>query len=308
MKKLIVLSVIVAGMVSMGAFSTLVHAQAPANDLKPTFISPTPGLYVNGWPAFTVSYPKEWVEQPPARPGVVFSAGVSRSDLRSNSFYIAATSFPYPLEDWAKLLMPYWVQLFTDVKILSDKPSLLKDGTPAREAEVACVDKDGRTSNVFLLLTMESATIVFIRLNSDKGPIGEDLKKIAYSLTFQPDREEPVQVPPDVRAFLDMYCVDIVRHDVKAIMEHLSDRFLQSGANKAWQEQYYRNDPASPVQRGVISFEATVTVFEPHGDKAYIDGFFVSKAKGDANAWKTPMAYRQIINEHGEWKWLGSQK
>jgi len=47
MKKLIVLAMIMAVMVSLTA---LVHAQAPANDLKPTFISPTPGLYVNGWP------------------------------------------------------------------------------------------------------------------------------------------------------------------------------------------------------------------------------------------------------------------
>jgi len=56
MKKLIVLAIIMAVMVLVAA---PVHAQAPANDLKPTFISPTPGLYVNGWPAFTVSYPKE---------------------------------------------------------------------------------------------------------------------------------------------------------------------------------------------------------------------------------------------------------
>ena len=35
-----------------------------------------------------------------------------------------------------------------------------------------------------------------------------------------------------------------------------------------------------------------MTVFEPHGDKAYIDGFFLSKAKGDANAVKSPMAYQ----------------
>ena len=80
MKRLIVLAIIMAVMVLVAA---LVHAQSPPNDLKPTFISPTPGLYVNGWPAFTVSYPKEWVELPPAVPGVVFSAEVSRSDLRS---------------------------------------------------------------------------------------------------------------------------------------------------------------------------------------------------------------------------------
>jgi hypothetical protein len=51
-----------------------------------------------------------------------------------------------------------------------------------------------------------------------------------------------------------------------------------------------------------------VTVFELRGDKAYIDGFFLSKVKGDANALKSPMRVYQIINEHGEWKWFGNQK
>ena len=45
MKKLIVLAMIMAVILLMAA---LAHAQSPPNDLKPTFISPTPGLYVNG--------------------------------------------------------------------------------------------------------------------------------------------------------------------------------------------------------------------------------------------------------------------
>jgi hypothetical protein len=61
MKKLIVLSLIMAGIVLMTGFSAPTKAQTPASDLKPTFINPTPmpGLFVNGWPPFTVSYPKE---------------------------------------------------------------------------------------------------------------------------------------------------------------------------------------------------------------------------------------------------------
>ena len=44
--------------------------------------------------------------------------------------------------------------------------------------------------------------------------------------------------------------------------------------SKAFMEQFFRNDPSSPIQQGVISCETTVTVFEPRGDKAYVDGFF----------------------------------
>ena len=87
-----------------------------------------------------------------------------------------------------------------------------------------------------------------------------------------------------------------------------SDRFLFSGASKAFAEQMFVSGPYSPVLTGVILWEPTVTVFEPRGDKAYIDGFFLAKAKSHANAGKIPMGFQQIINEHGEWKWFGNQK
>jgi len=223
---------------------------------------------------------------------------------------------PLALEDWAKIFMPLWLQLWTDIKVISDKPSQLKDGTPAREVEFGFVPKfdplrmslkNAPKSTGLLLATKKDVTWVAISLADDKK-IGEDLKSIAYSLTFLQGREEPVQVPPDVRTFLDMYCADMMGHDVKAFMEHFSDRFRHYGASKAVIEQWFRDDPRSPIQRGIISNEATVTVFEPHGDKAYVEGFLVSKAKSEANAWKTPITFQQIINEHGEWKWFGDQK
>ena len=84
MKKLIVLALLMAVILLVAA---LVHAQGPATDLKPTFINPTPtpGLYVNGWPAFTVSYPKDWVEIPSPSPANVFTAEASRPG-----------TYPYP--------------------------------------------------------------------------------------------------------------------------------------------------------------------------------------------------------------------
>ena len=306
MKKCIVLSLLTV-MLLAGGVLTPAHAQTPATDLKPTFISPTPGLYVNGWPLFTVSYPKEWVELPGGA-GTVLRAGAPRPNLPPSPI-LSITVFPapLPLEDWAKVHMPIWVEYFTDIKVLSDKPVQLKDGTPAREVETEWVYKNGPKANGLLLDTKKESAWISITLIDDKK-IGEDLKKIAYSLTFLQGREEAVRVPPDVRAFLEMYCTDLMGHDVKAIMEHFSDRFLYSRGGKAIIEQWLRNDPNSPIQRGLISCEATVTVFEPHGDKAYVDGFLVSKAKSEAKARKTPMQFQQIINEHGQWKWYGNQK
>ena len=318
MKKLIVLSFITAVMLSAGGFSTLAHAQAPANDLKLAFISPTPGLYINGWPPFTVSYPKEWEEMPPT-PGAALWVGAPRPGLPPSdpSLGIVDWPSPRPLEDWAKEFMPYFVEYYTGFKVLTDKPSQLKDGTPAREVEYEFVLKqnltggsaeNGSKKNGLLLATKKDLMWVAVMLIDDKGKIGDDLKRIAYSLNFLPGREEPVNVPPDVRAFFDMWCADAVSHDVKAMMVHFSDRFRHSGMNKTFAEQFWRNSPMSPVQRGFISCEITVTVFEPRGDKAYVDGFILDKAKGDANAGKFPIMFQQIINEHGEWKWFGNQK
>jgi hypothetical protein len=53
-----------------------------------------------------------------------------------------------------------------------------------------------------------------------------------------------------------------------------------------------------------------VTVFEPRGDKAYVDGFVLNtdKVNGGTTALKIPIGFQQIINEHGEWRWFGNQK
>ena len=219
MKKLIVLSIIMAVVLLVAA---LAQAQAPANNLKPTFINPTP-------------------------------------DARSLRQRVACLH-----------------------RIL---PQRMGGSTLHRASE--CFYGCGGPSR-FIPLTRTRDWC--LSSPAPLGGVGQD------------------KVPADIRVFLDMYCVDTLSHDVKTIIAHYSDRFRHSGGSKAAYEQWFRNDPASPIQRDVTSCEATVTVFEPRGDKAYVDGFISEKAKGDPNALKEPMMFQQIINEHGEWKWFGNQK
>jgi len=314
MRKPVVFCMVTVLLLLTSGIPAVTHAQSPATDLKPTFISPTPGLYVNGWPAFTVSYPKEWVEQVPG-PLSVFRVGAPRSDLPSGigppGLNIgAAYGSPLPLEDWAKVSMPYYVMFGTDIKVLSDKPSRLKDGTPAREIEIEYFLKNDPKvkRNEFMLMTKKEWSWVWVVLGDDKKRIVQDLKRYAYSLPFLRGGDEPVQVPPDVRAFFDMWCADHTSHDVRALMSHISDRFSYGGYGKAFTEQFFRNDRLSPVNREYVSCEPTVTLFEPHGDRAYVDGFLAIKEKDDANALKIPLAWQQIIKEQGQWKWYGNQK
>ena len=68
MKKLIVLSVIMAVMFLTRGSVAPAHAQDSAKDDKPTFYHLVPGTYVNGWPRFTVTYPKDWTVERPGWP------------------------------------------------------------------------------------------------------------------------------------------------------------------------------------------------------------------------------------------------
>jgi hypothetical protein len=287
-------------------FSVSAYAQSPAGDLKPTFITLTPGLYVHGWPAFTVSYPKEWVVTPPP-PGAFFKVGAARQDLSpSPQLTVTVVTSILPLEDWAKMYMPVYSQVGTDIKVLSEKPSQLKDGTPAREVELEFVGKNGPKLNNLILMTKKGAVWISVTLMDDKGKIGEDLKNYAYSLTFQPSREEPVKVPPDVRVFLNKWASDLASGDMERIMSNFSDQYLNNGMKKSPQEQYFRSAPLSPVVLGFSSMEITITVIETQGDKIYLAGFVVGKDKG--GPFVNPLVLQYLTKENGQWKWYGNQK
>jgi hypothetical protein len=314
MRKVIVALLITAVMLLVGGLSALAQtqSQSPASDVKPTFITLTPGQYVHGWPAFTVSYPKEWVEQR-LIPGENFRVGLPRPSLPPIPLLtISVSPNPLPLENSAKMFITMLGPVGKDFNVLYDRPTQLKDGTPAQEAEFEWVlkaDKNEVKRNTFLLATKRDLAWILIILHGDKGKISEDLKNINYSLTFLKGKEEPLKVPPDVQEFLDKYCSDIASGNVERIMANFSDQFLNSGMNKAFFEQWFRNSPASPVKRATTLAEATVTVYEAKGDKAYVDGFLRPKVIDDAKPrLKAPIAMQQIIKEKGEWKWYGIQK
>jgi hypothetical protein len=317
MKKLIIVLLITAIMLLAGSFSAFTQAQSPASQVKPTFLAPTPGTYVHGWPAFTVSYPKDWVEQPPSRyagmAGEFFRVAAPDSkpfaqNIRVPYFSVSIFPTPLPIDKWSDILVPTLRLPGSDIKIVYDKPSQLKDGTPAQEAEIEWVSNAVKV-NMLVLTTKKYAAWVQIIQASDKGKRMEDVKAYAYSLTFQPGREEPVKMPSDVKAFLDKYSSDLVSGNVERIMANFSDRFLNQSRKKAFYEIWFQNSPDSPIQRGLISSEATVTVFEAQGDKAYVDGFCASKTRDHADkALKEPIGFRQIIKEQGQWKWYGNQR
>jgi hypothetical protein len=279
MKRLVVLSLIAAGMVLMSGFSTPTHAQSPTPDDTPAFYRLVPGTYVQGVPRFTVHYPKDWVEQRTtlsetfrvAPPGAPVYAG-----FRSPALFVVVAQFKsfdppidVPLDKYAEWAVSGIKPIVKDVKLIYNRPSRLRDGTPAYEYETALLFGD-RWSNSTSLVTMRGDFTVAVRAEYGSGKITEDLKAMLYSLEFDgPGYEEPVKVPPDVREFLDTWANDALSHDVARIMTHYSDRYLNSGDTKAEAERVWRWDIKDVASSGG---PARVTDFVPAGDKAYLTG------------------------------------
>jgi hypothetical protein len=293
MKKPIVVSMVMAFMLLALSLFTQTHAQDPANEEKPTFYRLTPGVYVNGWPRFTVRYPKEWVERRAAIGGF-FQAAPSGSRLMGVGIYLISN--PLPLDKYVDFMMPYFKRYATDVTLVSDKPSQLRDGTPAREFEFKMV-VGAEPQNTLLVATHMGGILISANV-WHKGTIGEDLRAIPYSLQFEPGKDEPVKVPPDVQEFLDKVDNDIVSHDVAKVMANYSDKYLNSGTRKGEMERGWRQTIGL-----VTSIKGTITDFIPAGDRAYLTGFTISNSFG-----KWPITDTSIIKENGEWKWYGNQR
>jgi len=184
----------------------------------------------------------------------------------------------------------------TDVTIVSDKPSRLRDGSLAQEIEINMI-LNGAPHNVIFVVTKKDNLWISMAVESENEKIGEDLKAILYSIQFQPGRVEPVKVPPDFQEFLDSLSNAWISHDLAKVMTHHSDKYLNSGVKKNEMEQYFR-----PVIGFVTSYEFGITDFIMAGDRAHVAGFSI------LNGEKWPLIPTSIIKENGEWKFYGNQR
>ena len=149
------------------------------------------------------------------------------------------------------------------------------------------------------LMTKRGDLLVRIMVDWDpRYGTGEHLKAVLSSLQFEPEKDKPVKVPSDVRAFLDQDCNDIVAHDVAKVMSHYSDGFLKSGDKKRVLEDFFRR-----FIGGITSHEVGITDFVAAGDRAYLAGFTIVNG-----TMRLPLPHTSIIKENGQWKWYGNQR
>jgi hypothetical protein len=302
-KKAVVVSLAMVLLLLGGGSLIPSYAQTPAEDDTPTFYRLVPGTYVNGWPRFSVRYPKDWVEMRPTvgevfRVGRVVGTGPQPpfNECRINVYPVpAAWSTGTAADEWVWGMKGVGA---SDVTVVSDKPSQLRDGTPAREVMLHMV-MNGEPTDVMGLMMEKGGMLVRIMVDWDpRYGTGEHLKAVLSSLQFEPEKDKPVRVPSDVRAFLDQWGNDIVAHDVAKVMGHYSDGFLNSGNKKRFVEESFRRGIGT-----ITSWEVTITDFVAAGDRAYLAGFWTVN-----RTMSLPLRDTSIIKENGQWKWYGNQR
>jgi hypothetical protein len=298
MKKPIIVSMIMAFMLLAWSSFASAQPQESTKEEKPTFYRLIPGVYVNGWPRFTVTYPKDWVERHtnPLRGGVFRVSSPGPVDIPTLVVILGVN--PLPLVKFADFLAMVFRSSATDVTVVSDKPSRPRDGFQAREVEITKVENSVPRSTL-ALATKKDDLWVITMVESLKGKIGEDLRAILSSLEFQPGKDEPVKVPPDVQKLLDRHCSASVAHDITQLMATYSDKYLNSGERKGKVERFYRQTISSTT-----SCEIGITDFVPASDRAYLTGFLIINGK----KWPLAGVATSIIKENSEWKWHGNQR
>jgi hypothetical protein len=298
MRRLTLLLLAMAVMLLAWSFFALAQPQNPADEEKPTFYRLVPGTYVNGWPRFTIHYPKDWIEKRFGQGGL-FMAASSGSHPMVDDFSVYFMTYSLPLDKFVDFLVQYFGAHATDVTVVSNKPSQLRDGTPAQEVEIKAVE-NGIPRNLLCVATLMGGIGISVGVGTPKGTIGEDLRAIPYSLQYEPSKDEPVKLPPDVQEFLDKQSNYILSGDVAKLMASFSDKYLNSGIRKGEMERFFRAGAGTAT-----SFKLTITDFVPAGDRAYYTGFatFVFR-----NQLFTQPFNDSIIKENGEWKSYGNQR
>jgi hypothetical protein len=295
MKRLIFLSLIIAVLLSK-SFLAPSHAQEIAKEEKPTFYRLTPGVYVNGWPRFTIHYPKDWVDVTPME-HEIFRAGAHGA---TGDLFAVVVAYPpnppQPLDKVADVAMSLFKVFGKDMIVVTDKPSQLSNDTPAREVEIRGI-MNGLPFNWLGLCVEHGDLWIEPSVSSQRGGIGEHLKAILYSLQYEPGNDEPVKLTPDVKEFFHSLSNAWISHDLAKLMSHYSDRYLNSGVKKGETERFLKQRIGFAT-----SLEYRITDFIPTGDRAYLAGFSIF------NGVRFPLIPTSIIKESGEWKWYGNQR
>ncbi len=107
----------------------------------------------------------------------------------------------------------------------------------------------------------------------------------------------PVDLPPDVKAFITDYNQASYNKDLLKISELISDRFLHEGVTKQMAVSFLAGANSYISEAKII-----ITRFEPVGEKVDVDVWLKDKYFESLF-----MKGSRLIKENGNWKWYGNQ-
>lgn len=145
--------------------------------------------YINKSPYFSISYPGDWVEQESTILTKFDFNAVSPSGLPDMKIFInnaPPDGLKNSINSYSQFLS---MQLGIKNKIISQKESSLKDGTPALEGEIE-MGFDGINKFIILILnTIQEDKMISVQLTCVKLKYDDNMKKmireITYSLNFK---------------------------------------------------------------------------------------------------------------------------
>jgi hypothetical protein len=181
---LAVLTFIPYGMQRSGLLATYLAPVKPFVFGTPALVQ-TPAVkttgthdYVNTWWGFSLSYPADWVEQPPLKPAHVLSVGPSGQEPYPRLSVSVCPLYLYSLEEFPTVFASL---LGKKVRILRETSSRLEDGAAAREAELTWQD-EGKQVTALMVATVRGRTLIMAHVSHTSGPTEEEMRRILYSL------------------------------------------------------------------------------------------------------------------------------
>ncbi len=269
---------------------------AETNDSLPLIANSVPCLYENGWPAFSINYPAGWIDKTPQpNTGIVLWAETS-----SRMPFIQVRVLPninLPLEYSSRIYLKKLTDIGNNIKLIYEKGIKLKDNTRAQEAEFAFLSNTGEKINAYFLTAKKEDTWICVIISSDRGKITKEQKNFAYSLNIKPGEDKPVDLPDDIKKFVNKIESDVLSHDIDVIMHNISDKFLNYGISKSEFESALKM-----MIQSIASFRIIITKIEILENRVNVAGFM------KVNNIHKSFYSDTYIKENDQWKCHGNQK
>lgn len=259
--------------------------------------SPVTREFECGWPRFTITYPADWVAmrfQPEM--GQIFRAG--KEDGRPDLTVSVSAHRGMPLKHYSRALLPALSTIGREFDIIKDQAVTLKDGTPAWETRLNWALTSGEALTSLFLTAVKEDMWITTAVTNQQGDIPENFESIVFSLAVDPEKEELVEVPADIRKFLDDYAAAIANHDLEGVMAHVSDQYLSYGRRKSDLKSFFTG-----VIDIIPSYEIFTTLFQNGDDTVKVAGYAVIAG----GKFAIP-AYHLKKNEAGQWQLFGNQQ